>query len=132
MLYEALEIKRKLKPDDYSKKLQSRDTIFEKLSDLLEQTVPKKQKELFVFHKRMTKYKDYIFNFLHFYEVPPDNNGSERAIRNVKVKQKISGQFKTENGAQVFAKIRSVTDTCIKNGQNILDAFKTIAILKAE
>jgi len=132
MLYNALEIKKELKPDDYSKKLKSRDTIFEKLSNLLEQTVPKKQKELFAFHNRMTKYKDYIFNFLHFYEVPPDNNGSERAIRNVKVKQKISGHFKTENGAQIFAIIRSVTDTCIKNGQNILDAFKTIAILQAE
>tara|TARA_R110001583_G_scaffold48651_2_gene152382 strand:+ start:2177 stop:2371 length:195 start_codon:yes stop_codon:yes gene_type:complete len=62
--------------------------------------------------------------------VPPDNNASERAIRNVKVKQKVSGQFKTEDGAQVYAIIRSVTDTCIKNGQNILDAFKTIAKLQ--
>jgi len=62
----------------------------------------------------------------------PDNNSSERAIRNVKVKQKISGHFKTENGAQIFAVIRSVTDTCIKNGQNVLDAFKTIATLQAE
>ncbi|TXD54749.1 IS66 family transposase, partial [Polaribacter sp. IC066] len=56
----------------------------------------------------------------------------ERAIRNVKVKQKVSGQFKTENGAQIYAVIRSVTDTCIKNGQNIFAAFKTIAVLKAE
>ena len=132
MLYNALEIKKELMPDDYSKKLKSRDIIFEELRILLEQTVPKKQKDLIAFHKRMTKYKDYIFNFLHFEQVPPDNNGSERAIRNVKVKQKISGHFKTENGAQVFAIIRSVTDTCIKNGQNILDAFKTIAILQAE
>ncbi len=132
MLYEALEIKKELKPDDYSKKLKSRDTIVEKLTVLLEQTVPKNQKELFAFHKRMTKYKDYIFNFLRFDQVPPDNNGSERAIRNVKVKQKISGHFKTENGAHVFAVIRSVADTCIKNSQNILVAFKTIANLQAE
>jgi transposase len=48
------------------------------------------------------------------------------------MKQKVSGQFKTENGAQIYAVIRSVTDTCIKNGQNILGSFKTIAILKAE
>jgi hypothetical protein len=34
--------------------------------------------------------------------------------------------------AQIYAVIRLVTDTCIKNGQNILDAFKTIAILQAE
>ena len=80
----------------------------------------------------MTKYSDYIFTFLFYNYVPPDNNGSERAIRNVKVKQKVSGQFKTERGANIYAIIRSVTDTCIKNEQNILFAFKTIAKLKAE
>jgi len=61
--------------------------------------------------------------------VPLNNNGFERAIRNVKVKQKISRQFKTETGAQIYVIIRSVTDTCIKNAQNILAAFKTIANL---
>jgi transposase len=50
----------------------------------------------------------------------------------VKVKQKGSGQFKTDNGAQFYTVIRSVTDTCIKNGQNVLDAFKTIAVLQPE
>jgi transposase len=39
------------------------------------------------------------------------------------VKQKISGQFKTETGAKIYAVIRSITDTCIKNDQNILAAF---------
>ena len=78
----------------------------------------------------MLKHRKYILTFLYHSQVPPDNNASERAIRNVKVKQKVSGQFKTEDGAQVYAIIRSVTDTCIKNGQNILDAFKTIAKLQ--
>lgn len=132
MLYKALEIKKELVPEDYQKPMKSRDAILEELAILLKESVPKNQKELFAFHKRMTKYKDYIFAFLHYYDVPPDNNGSERAIRNVKVKQKISGHFKTENGAQIFAVIRSVTDTCIKNGLNVLDAFKTIANLQAE
>ena len=50
------------------------------------------------FKKRMVKYEDYLFTFLDHYEVPPDNNGSERDIRNMKVKMKISGQFKTFNG----------------------------------
>jgi len=49
-----------------------------------------------------------------------------------KVKQKVSGEFKTENGAQVYAVIGLLNDTCIKNGQNILGAFKTIATLQAE
>jgi len=132
MLYKALEIKKELALGDYQNPIKSRDAILKELEFLLKESVPKNQKELFAFHKRMTKYKDYIFTFLHYYDVPPDNNGSERAIRNVKVKQKISGHFKTEKGAQIFAIIRSVTDTCIKNGQNVLDAFKTIAALHAE
>ncbi len=49
-----------------------------------------------------------------FWTNPPDNNASERAIRNSKVKQKISGQYKIEKVAQNFAKIRSVIDTTIK------------------
>jgi transposase len=62
--------------------------------------------------------------------VPPDNNASERAIRNVKVKQKISRQFKIEQAAQNFAKIRSVIDTTIKNGLNVLEALTPITKFK--
>ena len=51
----------------------------------------------------------------------------QRAIRNVKVKQKISGQFKTNKAAQNFAKIRSVIDTTVKNKMNVLKALATIA-----
>jgi hypothetical protein len=58
--------------------------------------------------------------------VPPDNNGSERAIRNVKVKQKISGQFKSLSGAETFAILRSVIDTAIKNKLNPLNALSQI------
>ena len=39
--------------------------------------------------------KNHIFTFLEHPNIPPDNNGSERAIRNVKVKIKVSGQFKS-------------------------------------
>ncbi len=45
------------------------------------------------FHKKLIKYKRYLFPFLYHQGVPADNNASERAIRNVKVKQKIFGQF---------------------------------------
>jgi transposase len=62
----------------------------------------------------MIKHQEYILTFLHHFRVPHDNNASERAIRNVKVKQKVSVQFKTKNGAQIYAVKRSVTGTCIK------------------
>ena len=129
LIHKALELKKNLTPQEYEKPTINRTEILLALNILLQTPVPKDQKDLCAFHKRKTKYKDYIFTFLFYEYVPPDNNGSERAIRNVKVKQKISGQFKTERGAQIYAIIRSVTYTCIKNGQNILFAFKTIAKL---
>lgn len=132
MLYDALSLKKKLKQEHYKFPIAERDKIKNTLKNLLEKQLCEKHKKLRAFHKRMRKYNQYILTFLDHYDVPADNNASERAIRNVKVKQKISGQFKTENGAQIYAVIRSVTDSCVKNGQSVLAAFKTIAILKAE
>jgi len=71
----------------------------------------------------MLREKQHIFTFLFIEDVPSDNNASERAIRNVKVKPKISGQFKVEQAAQNFAEIRSVIDTTIKNGLNVLECL---------
>jgi len=59
--------------------------------------------------------------------VPPDNNGSERAIRNAKVKMKISNQFKTIDFANHYAIIRSVIDTSLKNSQNVFDTLSRLA-----
>jgi hypothetical protein len=69
----------------------------------------------------------HLFLFLKNELVPPDNNGSERAIRNFKVKQKVSGFFKTNKGAENYAILRSVCDTAIKNNQNPLTPFKLAA-----
>ena len=51
------------------------------------------------------------------------DNGSEQAIRNIKVKQKVSGSFRSERGSEIFAILRSVFDTTIKKGGN---PFETI------
>ena len=77
--------------------------------------------------KCMIKNINSLFNFLYHPAVTPDNNGSERAIRNVKVKSKVSGQFKSGTGAKAFAVLRSVADTAHKNSQNPLQAFSAIA-----
>lgn len=130
LLWDAQKVKQKMNLECYHKKHPPKDLILERFHDLLEQRVNEKQRDLVAFHKRMVKYSDYVFNFLNFPDVPPDNNGSERAIRNVKVKQKISGQFKSFNGAMSFSILRSITDTAIKNGQNILAALFTIAGMK--
>ena len=105
----------------------NRYKIIQRLEILLLKPPNKKHKELYTFYKRICRERQNLFTFLFIENVPPDNNASERAIRNVKVKQKISGQFKTERTAQNFAMIRSVIDTTIKNGMNVLEALNLIA-----
>ncbi|MCP4456791.1 MAG: transposase [Cytophagales bacterium] len=99
---------------------------------LLEISIDEKHKELVTFVKRLKKYRNNLFVFLDHLHVPADNNGSERAIRNVKVKQKISGQFRSTTGAQNFATLRSVIDTLIKQSLDILLNLQLIAKLTPE
>ena len=75
-----------------------------------------------------TKARDKIFTFLLYSNIPPDNNASERAIRNVKVKLKVSGQFKSKQGAIDYANLRSIVDTSRKRGMDEFEALRdTIA-----
>lgn len=130
LLLDALNVKQKMKHNDYYRFFKPKIDIESKLYELLKITIDKQKTDLITFHKRMVKYKSYLFNFLKYPDLPPDNNGSERAIRNIKVKQKISGQFKSFGGAMNFAMLRSITDTAIKNGQNVLGALFSIAEMK--
>ena len=83
-----------------------------------------KYKQTITFFNGMVKLKHALFPFLYHKDIPFDNNGSERAFRMVKVKTKISGQFKSLH--QEFAVIRSVIDTAIKNGQSVFNAIRTL------
>ena len=110
LLYKAIELKKKMSTDDYKNSTQ-RNAIINELEKQLNHPPDKQDKELYAFFKRMKRERQTLFVFLFIEQVPADNNASERAIRNVKVKQKISGQFKKIETAQNFAKIRSVIDT---------------------
>ncbi|MBK3518276.1 transposase [Carboxylicivirga sp. N1Y132] len=54
----------------------------------------------------MRKWRDAILTFLYHPDVPFDNKGSERAIRNIKVKQGVSGGFRFTRGADIFEMLR--------------------------
>lgn len=132
LLRKAIRLKRKIikyPHEDYQVHIEQIKKSADKLLKVKLDDHFKKQK---TFIKRIIKYKDYLFPFLQHISIPPDNNGSERAIRNVKVKQKVSGQFKTTHGAKHFAVIRSVLDTCIKNNVNVFTTLSNIHILQPE
>jgi transposase len=72
---------------------------------------------------RLHRFKDDVLRFLVDFEVPFTNNLAEQALRMMKVKMKISGGFRTPEGAQAFAALRSVIATARKQPHNILHAL---------
>lgn len=73
--------------------------------------------------ERFKNHREDIIRFIRDFRVPFGNNLAEQAIRMMKVKQKISGCFRSKEGASCFATIRSYIDTMRKNGFCIMDAI---------
>jgi transposase len=73
--------------------------------------------------ERFVNNKGAILAFAKNFLIPFGNNIAEQAIRMMKVKQKISGCFRSEQGAKDFAIIRSYIATIKKHGQNIMQAL---------
>ena len=132
LLQEALQLKKELTIDDYYCPNEKRQILFDKLKQLLRYPMHQDYPKSKTLQKKLLAKQHCILYFLLQPNVPPDNNGSERAIRNVKVKQKISGQFKSTDSANMFATLRSVIDTTIKSGQNVLNTLFLIATFGTE
>lgn len=129
LIYRAIALKRIMTAEGYLNPPEEVAKLNKELDELLAVDISAFHQKQQAFINRLKKHRQSIFTFLIYPNVPPDNNGSERAIRNVKVKTKVSGQFRNHEGkgAERFAGIRSIIDTTLKNEQDVLLALKCLA-----
>jgi len=77
-------------------------------------------------HRLRDRQDDYL-RFTTDPRIPADNNGSERDIRMIKLRQKVSGCMRTLTGAKQFCTIRSYLSTAAKNGHRLIDVLVMLA-----
>jgi hypothetical protein len=77
--------------------------------------------------RRLLDRQDDYLRFTTDWRIPPDNNGSERDIRMIKLRQKVSGCLRTLTGAKHFCAIRSYLSTAAKHGRQFFDTLVMLA-----
>lgn len=125
VLKHAIELRKTKKFSEITQDMKQK--VENRMRKLLAENLSRLHEDFAAFQKGIMKCQDYLFTFLYHPDVPYDNNGSERAVRKIKVKQKVSGCFRTDDGADAFMILHSITDTAKKNGQSKLQALLTVA-----
>jgi transposase len=78
------------------------------------------------YDKIIEKYREETLCFMYNFDVPFDNSQAERDIRMAKVQQKISGTFRSTEGARTFCRIRGYISTTRKNSLSVIDAIQSV------
>jgi hypothetical protein len=106
--------------EEYKKE---RKSIEERLTEILsekKELLPESAK----LKKLFTRYRYDLFPFLRYENLPPDNNGSERDIRDLVIVRKISGAYRSEEGLENLTVVKSVISTAIKCGEKFVEKIR--------
>jgi transposase len=76
--------------------------------------------------RRYGKLREHLFTFLDHPEVTADNNGSERDLRPIATYRKVTGGFRSDRGADLYAAVRSVIGTAARRGTDAFQAIRAI------
>ena len=76
--------------------------------------------------RRLKEHEEAVLAFALVEGVPFTNNQAERDLRPAKVKQKVSGCFRTDQGAAVYARLQAVISTCRKQGRNVFATLRDL------
>jgi transposase len=76
--------------------------------------------------KRYGAVRSSLFTFLEHPDAPPDNNGSERDLRPTATYRKVTGGFRSQWGAELFANVRSVVGTAARHGTDAFHAIRGV------
>lgn len=76
--------------------------------------------------RRLKEHEDAVLAFALVEGIPFTNNQAERDLRPAKVKQKVSGCFRTQQGAKVYARLQAVISTCRKQERNVFAVLRNL------
>ena len=95
-----------------------------RLDKLLQQSPPSEDSQRL--WRRFHKHRNALLLFLQRRDVPPTNNASEQALRNSVIYRKVTGGFRSDWGAELYANLISVLETARRKGRSIFDTLKLI------
>jgi transposase len=120
LLYKSQRARDIIWRDDFPEDLQMiiQKSFEDRLNKLLTEKIDPKYKKSLTRQKRMLQHREKIFPFLYDPDLPFDNNGSERAHRNLKIHDKVSGCFRSQRGLERHLSLLSIIETGKKQGIN--------------
>ena len=104
-----------------------RRMLIERAADRLIAGPPLGEGEAWQLQKRYRRHRDKLFVCLHREDVEPTNNGSERDLRNSVIHEKVTGGYRSKQGAEAGAIFASILTTARKLGQNAYERLCSIA-----